>query len=260
MVLIDVCKEELMFSDVVVVQMECLVQDLGCMYYECNEVLCEVVWVYYEVLLCLLLVVDFKDDDIGVYIMCIGYFVEVMVELLGELLVFFCMLCWVVLMYDIGKIGILDGVFKKFGVYIVEEWVVMNEYLCMGVEILGCFCVLLFCLVVEVVLGYYECWDGGGYFVGLVGEDILLLVCIVVVVDYLDVLMMDCCYCKVFLDDMVLCMFVEQCGWVFDLCLVDLFLVYVIELLVLCDCINEKFLIFEELLEDDGVIGEWRKL
>lgn len=218
--------------------MERLLVDFGYMYCECNVVLVVLEQVYYEVLMCLVVVVELCDDDIGIYIVCLGYLVEVLVWYFGVLVVCVQMLCLVVFMYDIGKLGVFDDVLKKFGQLILDECVCMQDYFCMGVDIFGCFSILVFVLVVEVVLYYYECWDGKGYLQGLQGEVILLLGCIVVVVDYFDVLMMDCCYWFVFVDDCVFVMLVDQLGGVFDLVIVLIFLVYVVELIVLCEWVN----------------------
>lgn len=102
---------------------------------------------------------------------------------------------YVVLMYDIGKIGIVDSIMLKLGKLIDEEFVIMKKYFEIGVEIIGdCGDFLLLKVVKFVLLIYYEKWDGLGYFKGFVGEDIFIEGCICVIVDVFDVLISKCFY------------------------------------------------------------------
>lgn len=47
---------------------------------------------------------------------------------------------------------------------------------------------------VIIVKIYYERWDGKGYFDGLVGDDIFIEGCIMVIVDVVDVFLLKWCY------------------------------------------------------------------
>lgn len=60
---------------------------------------------------------------------------------------------------------------------------------------------MFFNFVVEIVLCYYEKWDGIGYLRGLREEVIFESVCIVVIVDVFDVFIMKRFYKKVWVDD-----------------------------------------------------------
>lgn len=106
-------------------------------------------------------------------------------------------LFYVVFMYDIGKIGIVDSIMFKSGKLIDEEFVEMKKYLEIGVEIFGECDLDLFKVVKFVFLIYYEKWDGIGYFNGFEGEDIFIEGCICVVVDVFDVLISKCFYKEV---------------------------------------------------------------
>lgn len=46
-------------------------------------------------------------------------------------------------------------------------------------------------LMLEMIVNYYECLDGSGYFCGIIGEKLSWLVCIMVIVDVYDVMMVD---------------------------------------------------------------------
>lgn len=70
--------------------------------------------------------VEVKDGMIGDYCDCLIWDGKVFGKFLGilrgDVRVFF----WVGVFYDIGKIGIFDVVFLKFGKFNVEEWEVMK--------------------------------------------------------------------------------------------------------------------------------------
>lgn len=78
-------------------------------------------------------------------------------------------------------------------------------------------------MVWEIVFIYYECWDGKGYLFGLVGEQILIEGCIMVIIDVYDVLILECFYKCVFLVKDVLVIILESVGIQFDLELVEYF-------------------------------------
>lgn len=77
-------------------------------------------------------------------------------------------------------------------------------------------------MVVEICCIYYECWDGVGYFNGIVGEDIFIVGCIIVLVDVFDVLGLRCCYKEFWSIDRIKVIFEEEWGKYFEFKLVDL--------------------------------------
>lgn len=96
------------------------------------------------------------------------------------------------LLHDIGKIGVSDAVLRKPGKLTDAEWVKMREHPALGQQILrgiefldGASC---------VVAQHHERWDGGGYPLGLRGEEIDLKTRIFSVVDSFDAMISDRIY------------------------------------------------------------------
>lgn len=106
----------------------------------------------------------------------------------------------VVLLYDIGKVGIFDNILFKLGKLILDEFIIMCNYVLLGkfvfekVEKFFGVCIVFINVVKEIVMGYYEKWDGLGYLLGFKGDDIFLSVCLMVFVDVYDVLICCCVY------------------------------------------------------------------
>lgn len=169
-----------------------------------------------EMLLWLVCVIEFCDVGISVYLECMVCVVGLIVEQFGLFEEEVCLIEMVVLLYDMGKIVIFDVVLFKQGKFNEEELVIMCWYSWIGYELLSGSQNCFIQVGVLIVLCYYECYDGSGYFDGLVGDVILLEVCIVVVVDVFDVLILFCLYKEVWIMEVILVYFYVQCGWLFD--------------------------------------------
>jgi HD-GYP domain-containing protein (c-di-GMP phosphodiesterase class II) len=98
------------------------------------------------------------------------------------------------LLHDIGKIGVPDAILRKPAKLTDEEWVLMREHPIHGQQILrgikfltGAAC---------VVAQHHEKWDGSGYPLGLVGEDIDICARIFSVADAFDAITSDRVYRK----------------------------------------------------------------
>ena len=78
---------------------------------------------------------------------------------------------------------------------------------------------------IEIALFHHERWDGKGYPVGLVGNDIPLSARIMTVADYYDALRSDRCYRKGFDHKKVKTMLLEGDGTHFDPEVIKAFLV-----------------------------------
>jgi HD-GYP domain-containing protein (c-di-GMP phosphodiesterase class II) len=87
----------------------------------------------------------------------------------------------VALLHDIGKIGIPDAILRKPGKLSDEQWAEMHRHPDIGADIVATMPSLSY--LAPVIRAEHERWDGGGYPVGLQGEDIPLLSRIVFVCD-----------------------------------------------------------------------------
>jgi HD-GYP domain-containing protein (c-di-GMP phosphodiesterase class II) len=94
-----------------------------------------------------------------------------------------------VLLHDIGKIGIPDGILLKPGPLTPEEWVTMRTHPEIGKRLIEGIPFLKG--AVPIVWSHHEKWDGSGYPRRLGGEDIPLGARIFAVVDAFDAMTFD---------------------------------------------------------------------
>lgn len=92
-------------------------------------------------------------------------------------------------LHDIGKVGVPEAVLCKPGPLDDDEWAVMREHPAIGAQIVSPMRFLAG--AVEIVRTHHERWDGGGYPLGLRGEDIPLASRIFAVVDSFDAMTSD---------------------------------------------------------------------
>lgn len=97
-------------------------------------------------------------------------------------------------LHDIGKIGISEDILLKPGRLTKEEFEVMKTHTEKGYRIINASSELG--NVAKGVLTHHEKWDGTGYPLGLVGEEIPLMARIINVVDSYDVMTSDRIYKK----------------------------------------------------------------
>lgn len=240
------------FDDAASAQMERIIVDLGRMYHERNEALREVTRAHHEALMRLSIAAELRDDDTGVHIVRMGYLCEALALHLGRDAHYAHMLRLAAPMHDIGKIGVPDLVLKKPGALTPDERIVMNQHPAIGAKLLGRSRIPVFQLAAELALAHHERWDGQGYPLGLVGEQIPLSGRIVAVVDYFDALTMDRCYRKAFSDEEALQMLAGQRGVAFDPDIVDGFIAHAPALIALRDSINANPPSFDALAEHVG--------
>ena len=99
-----------------------------------------------------------------------------------------------VLLHDIGKIGIPDGILLKPGPLTAEEWTIMRRHPEIGKRLIENISFLKG--AVPIVYCHHERWDGTGYPRGLKGPDIPLGARIFAVVDAFDAMTFDRPYSK----------------------------------------------------------------
>ena len=98
------------------------------------------------------------------------------------------------LLHDIGKIGVPDAILRKPSKLTDEEWVRMREHPTHGQSILRGIKFLEGAAL--VVAQHHEKWDGSGYPLGLVGDDIDVCARIFAVADAFDAITSDRVYRK----------------------------------------------------------------
>jgi len=98
------------------------------------------------------------------------------------------------LLHDIGKLGVPDGILLKKGPLSDEEWQIMKKHPEIGANLLDHFESLKD--VSQIILAHQECYDGSGYPKGLKGEEIPLFARIIGVADAWHAMTIDRPYRK----------------------------------------------------------------
>ncbi|MGB4594141.1 MAG: HD domain-containing phosphohydrolase [Coriobacteriia bacterium] len=93
------------------------------------------------------------------------------------------------LLHDIGKMAVPDCILRKAGPLTEAEWEVMRKHPVHAQELLSHIDYLRPALAIPYC--HHERWDGSGYPLGLVGEDIPLAARIFAVIDVFDALTSD---------------------------------------------------------------------
>ena len=127
-----------------------------------------------------------------------------------------------VLLHDIGKIGIPDGILLKQGPLAPDEWKIMRTHPDIGRRLIERIPFLRG--AVPIVYHHHERWDGTGYPLGLRGEDIPLGARIFAVADALDAMTFDRPYSKAISFEAARTEIVRCRGTHFDPAVVDTFL------------------------------------
>ena len=91
-------------------------------------------------------------------------------------------------LYDIGKIGLSDGILLKTGKLTPEEFEIMKTHVLIGHKMLSGSRSPLLQMAAELALTHHERWNGGGYMAGLEADRIPLSGRIVAVADVFDAL------------------------------------------------------------------------
>jgi putative nucleotidyltransferase with HDIG domain len=101
---------------------------------------------------------------------------------------------WGALLHDVGKIGIPDHILLKPGPLTEDEWVTMRKHPKLGYDLLKDIDFLREAAL--IVAHHHERFDGAGYPVGRVGEDIVIGARIFAVIDTFDAMTSDRPYRK----------------------------------------------------------------
>jgi response regulator RpfG family c-di-GMP phosphodiesterase len=127
-------------------------------------------------------------------------------------------------MHDVGKIGIPDAVLLKPGGFDEDDWAVMRTHTRIGAAILAGSESRVVQLGETIAMTHHERWDGSGYPIGLVAEEIPLAGRICAICDVFDALLSRRPYKEPWTLGEALAEIARQRGADFDPRLVDLFL------------------------------------
>jgi putative two-component system response regulator len=163
-----------------------------------------------EIIHCLARAAEYRDDDTGHHVIRVGRYVRVIGEELGFEARALDDLEQAAKLHDVGKIGIPDDILLKSGKLTDEEFnamrqhcnygkhiiqpltntdsATMNSHTSLGAEILEASDSPLLEIAKRIALTHHERWDGSGYPLGLMGEDIPLEGRITAVADVFDAL------------------------------------------------------------------------
>jgi putative two-component system response regulator len=118
------------------------------------------------------------------------------------------------LLHDAGKIGIPDRILTKPGRLDDTEFGRIRRHPAIGAEILEN--IAMFSQEAALIRYHHERWDGGGYSVGLSGEDIPLGARIIAIADALDAMLMRRSYKEAFTVEKTVAQLEQGSGSQFD--------------------------------------------
>jgi len=177
----------------------------------------------YEVIQCLGLAAEYKDNETGNHILRMSYFSKLLALAAGISKEESEAIFNAAPMHDIGKIGIPDRVLLKPGKLDAEEWKIMQSHVEIGAHILSGSNSLLMITAKEIALTHHERWDGAGYPNGLSGEDIPISGRICAICDVFDALTSERPYKEAWPIDKAMQLLRDEKGKQFDPELVSIF-------------------------------------
>ena len=125
-------------------------------------------------------------------------------------------------LHDIGKMAIPDSILFKPGPLTTAEWGIMRLHPVYAHKLLSE--IKFLTPAIDIPYSHHEKWDGSGYPLGLVGEEIPLAARVFAVVDVWDALTSDRPYRPAWTGEAALAYIVDQSGKHFDPQVVNIFL------------------------------------
>jgi putative two-component system response regulator len=227
-----------------------------------------------QLILCLARAAEHRDNDTGNHVIRVGRYTAIIAKQMGYPENRLEMLEQAAQLHDVGKIGIPDSILFKpgklgfdeyelmkkhcaLGRQIIEpisekEWNILKTHTRIGESMLHVRSSSLLMLAARIAQTHHERWDGKGYPLGLLGDDILLEGRIVAVADVFDALSSKRPYKDPFPREKCFDILREGRGTQFDPAVIDAFL----------DCSEEIVEIQLLLMDEEDRIpkGEWENL
>lgn len=177
-----------------------------------------------QIIQCLGRAAEYRDNETGLHVIRMSHYSRILALAAGFGANHAELLFNAAPMHDIGKIGTPDMVLLKPGKLDPEEWLLMQQHVVMGAEILGEHDSPLLQMARIIALYHHEKFDGSGYPHKIAGETIPIEARIVAIADVFDALTSVRPYKKAWaVEDAVQLLETEK-GKHFDPELVDLFI------------------------------------
>jgi putative two-component system response regulator len=227
-----------------------------------------------QLILCLARAAEHRDNDTGNHVIRVGRYTSIIARQMGYPENRLEMLEQAAQLHDVGKIGIPDSILFKpgklgfdeyemmkkhcaLGRQIIEpisdkEWTILKTHTRIGESMLHVRSSSLLMLAARIAQTHHERWDGKGYPLGLLGEDIPLEGRIVAVADVFDALSSKRPYKEPFPRQKCFEILREGRGTQFDPAVIDAFF----------DCSEEIVEIQLLLMDEEDRIpkGEWESI
>lgn len=227
-----------------------------------------------QLILCLARAAEHRDNDTGNHVIRVGRYTSIIAKQMGYPENRLEMLEQAAQLHDVGKIGIPDAILFKPGKLGVDEYDMMKKHCALGRQIiepisekewnilkthtrigesmLHVRSSSLLMLAARIAQTHHERWDGKGYPLGLLGEDIPLEGRIVAVADVFDALSSKRPYKEPFPREKCFEILREGRGTQFDPAVIDAFF----------DCSEEIVEIQLLLMDEEDRIpkGEWESV
>jgi len=188
-----------------------------------------------ETIFRLCLAAELRDTDTGNHIKRIQAYTELIALKCGMSQEDAVQLGLASSMHDLGKIGISDHILLKPGKLTPEEFEIMKQHTVIGARALADGKSDLLRVAHIVALSHHERWDGKGYPQGLSGANIPIEARIVGLVDVFDALLSRRSYKDSFSVDDAVSIIISEKDKHFDSKLVDVFIAYLDEILIIKD-------------------------
>jgi putative two-component system response regulator len=167
---------------------------------------------------------EFKDNETGNHVIRMAHICRLIGVQAGLGPASLQLLFQAAALHDVGKIGVPDQILLKPGPLNEAEWGVMRQHPQIGADIIGQHDNELLTMARTIALTHHERFDGTGYPMGLVGEQIPLVGRIVALADVFDALMSQRPYKPAFSPSRSLEIMMGERGKHFDPMLLDCFL------------------------------------
>lgn len=153
---------------------------------------------------------EYKDDRTGFHVKRVGEISAIIAGKMGLDNKMVHAIRHAAPLHDIGKIGIPEGILLKPGRLTVEEYELMKKHTSIGKDILKDSSSYIINLAEIIAYTHHERWDGKGYPLGLVGEQIPVVSRVVAIADVFDALISERPYKRAFTFNEALAIIMEE--------------------------------------------------